>query len=84
MEGEVLFMVLDLHGAYYMAPSYTAFDSIPVFLPEGLAEVEILPEFTWPHGAGSFSEAQWLSALTDKEMTELLSNIDQFQFGWAE
>lgn len=79
-----LFVILDVLGSYYCAPSYTEFDHFVWTFNPGLTDLTILPEFTWPDGVGSASGIIWYAALVNPEMTELVSEIGVFDFGWSE
>ena len=79
-----LFVVLDVFGTYFFAPSFSEFDHLVVNLTPGLLEVQILPPFTWPSGVGSASNILWYAGMTTPEMTELFGTLGIFQFGWAE
>jgi hypothetical protein len=87
LAGYPLFVVLDVYGSYFFAPSFTAFDSYlalhPTFEP-GLTSVEVLPEFAWPNGVGEAENVRWISGLTNPAMTELFGEVDVFSFGWGE
>lgn len=83
-----LFVILDIAGALYFAPSFNPdFDhylmDYPSF-PEGESIVEILPSFQWPSGAGSFHSVHWYAGLTTPDMSQLAGNYDMFTFGWTE
>ena len=79
-----LFVVLELLGNYYFAPSFTSFDNYSQHFPIGLTKLLIIPEFIWPPGIEKQSGLTWYAALTNPQMTELWSNIAQFDFGWNE
>lgn len=85
MTGYPLFVVLDVYGNYYFAPSFSSFDSYlddyPSF-PEGLAEIQVLPQFEWPAGAGSADSIIWYAAFTDPSMSELFGTMSSWTFGW--
>lgn len=78
-----LFIVLDIAGSYFFAPSYSDFDKyILAEVPPGASDFEILQEFDWPTEAGSFNNAVWFAAMTNSTMTELLGYMDTWQFSW--
>ncbi len=83
----VLFVVLDIMGVYYFAPSFKEYDSYqgdyPSF-PIGRTEISVIPEFIWPTGAGSFSGAVFCAAPLDPTLTRIVGMWDWFQFGWGE
>ncbi len=87
LDGHALFVVLDILGAYYFAPSFTEYDSYlgdyPSF-PIGRTEILVIPEFVWPTGTGSFSGAMFYAAMLDPTLTQVVGNWDWFQFGWGE
>ncbi len=79
-----LFMILDVYGVYYFAPSFTTdLDYYPfVTLEPGEQKVQVLEPFEWPQaGEGA---AIWYSAMTNPEITELLGIMDQKNFDWHE
>jgi hypothetical protein len=79
-----LFVVLDVYGMYYFAPSFTSFDYYEVDVDPGLQTITVVPEFTWPSGSGDAQGIFWYAAMTDPEMTELFGAMDAFEFGWTE
>ena len=78
-----LFVILDVYGQYFFAPSFGEFDHYSVDLAPGLQETEILPEFQWPEGAGSASDIIWYAAMTDAAITQLFGEMDAWAFGWG-
>ncbi len=79
-----LFVVLDVFGELFWAPSFSEFDYFRWNFPSGLTELPILPEFTWPEGVGSADGIIWYAALANPEMTELVGEMCVFDFGWSE
>ena len=82
-----LFVLLDIAGTYYFAPSFTTYDNyadICTSFPVGETLVDVLPEFTWPTGAGTFSGCMFYGALTDPGVTALFGTMDSFFFNWTE
>ncbi len=81
-----LFVILDVAGTYFFAPSFSSFDNYlgnhPVFEP-GLTEISVLPAFDWPSGAGSFNGCVWYAALTNPAMTSIYGSMDSWEFGWS-
>jgi hypothetical protein len=52
-------------------------------IPDGLNDIwTILPEFTWPHGAGEYSGAMFFAAVLHEGM--LVSNLADITFGWTD
>ncbi|GEM_PF-6494119 len=82
-----LFVILEIAGSYYFAPSFSSFDNYssayPTF-PSGSTQVSVLPLFDWPTGAGSFTACTWYAAMTNPAMTELFGEMGSFTFGWGE
>jgi len=81
-----LFVILDVYGTYFFAPSFNqVFDTYltqyPQF-PEGETIVEVLPAFAWPHNVGAASGIIWYGALTNPGMTDLFGTLGMFTFGW--
>ncbi|MBN1356493.1 DUF362 domain-containing protein [bacterium] len=79
-----LFVVLDVHGTFFFAPSWNKYDFLPLTKPPGDYEFVIVEEFIWPTGAGSASDILFLAAITDPQVTGLISNLDLVSFGWHE
>jgi hypothetical protein len=79
-----VFVVLDVYGLYFFAPSFSDFDSYLFDIAPGIQIIEVLPSFNWPSGAGSATGIYWYAAMTDPEMTGLIGNMDTFAFGWYE
>ncbi|MCD4655334.1 hypothetical protein K8T06_15545, partial [bacterium] len=85
LEGYTLFVILDVYGDLFFAPTFTDYDSYadqyPFFNP-GRTIVEVLPEFIWPEGTGSAHGLNWYAALVTPDMTSLYGAMDIFTFGW--
>jgi len=80
-----LFVILDIYGMYFFWPSFSTFDYYIIdYFPPGIVIVDIIIEFQWPYGTGSFGEACWIAAMTDESMTELLGSLDIACWGWSE
>ncbi len=84
-DGIPLFVLLDVYGSYYFAPSFgQAFDHFTINVIPGMHQLEVLPEFAWPDNAGSASGILFHSAMTNPEMTELMGGMSTWSFGWSE
>ncbi|MBN1356513.1 hypothetical protein JXA40_09670 [bacterium] len=87
LTGFPLFVILDVYGIYFFAPSFSDYDNYlsrhPSF-SEGATEIEVLPEFAWPRGTGSASGILWYAALTNPEITQLFGEMDTWTFGWSQ
>lgn len=81
-EGLPLFVILDLHGEYFFAPAFNNYDFYLPVLSEGLSKFEVIPEINWPSGIGSVNGVLWIAALTDPNVTSILSNMAVYSFGW--
>lgn len=79
-----LFVILDIMGSLFFAPSWTGFDFTLVDCPPGEQTMNVLPVFSWPEGAGSFDGAVFYAALTDPDITQLIGDWDMWSFGWGE
>lgn len=85
--GYPLFVILDVGGTLFFGPGFTAEFSNYLaqhasFNP-GETDVEVLPEFLWPSGAGQASGILWYAGLTDPSMTRLEGGYDIWEFGWT-
>ena len=79
-----LAVVLEVSGEYYFAPSFGDFDVLVLTFLSGETTVEVLPEFIWPTGAGTFYGARFHAAMLDPGMTSVLGRIDTVAFAWEE
>lgn len=80
-----LFVILDVYGSLFFAPSFGDFDSYLGTYPEfgpGRTTVDVLPVFAWPDEAGSAYGLQWIAALTDPEVTQIVGNWDRYDFAY--
>ncbi|MBN1296707.1 C10 family peptidase [bacterium] len=82
VSGYPLFVLLDISGTYFFAPSFTGFSYYDRTFQPGNTTIPVLPSFAWPSGSGAFSNAYWYAAVTNPYMTFLASNLDSFAFGW--
>jgi hypothetical protein len=85
LNGYPLFVVLDVYGAYFFAPSFTSYDNYLSAHPSfevGETPVQVLPEFPWPSGVGSASGLNWYTAMTDPAITGLYGELGMWTFGW--
>ncbi len=79
-----LFVILNVYGAYFFAPSFTAFDKYNVTLPANdQIVVNVLPLFNWPTGAGQAANILLYAAMTDPQITQLFGAMDMKTFGWG-
>ncbi|MBN1297961.1 FG-GAP repeat protein, partial [bacterium] len=87
LDGYPLFVILDVAGTFFFAPSFSAYDNYLAtynsFLP-GQTQVEVLPEFRWPEGAGSYNGCMFYAAITNPGMTTLAGKMGMWFFNWIE
>lgn len=81
--GYPLFVILDVFGSYFFAPSFGDFDYYMMNFPPDETFVTVLPEFNWPEGAGSANGIIWYGAMTNPEMSALFGELGMFTFGWG-
>jgi immune inhibitor A len=79
-----VFVILDVYGLYFFAPSFSDFDYYTQTVESGTTTLTILPVFTWPDGVGTASGILWYAAMTDAAITQLFGEMDIFTFGWAD
>ena len=77
-----LFVVLDVLGTFYFAPSFSTMDFYLVPIPPGETVIQVIPAFPWPNGAGSASDIHWYAAMTDPDVSDLFGELGTFTFGW--
>ncbi len=86
LDGYPLFVILDVYGSYFFAPSFnSSFDNYLAQFPEfptGETTVTILPEFTWS-SAGT-GNATFYGALTDPEITGIYGEWEMLPFSWSD
>ena len=86
INGYPLFVILDVYGSYYFAPSFnTTFDNYLndySSFPVGETHVEVLPDFPWPDNVGAASGLIFYGALTNPAMTDLFGTLGTWTFGW--
>ena len=88
LKGYPLFVILDVYGSYFFAPSFNqTFDyylpQYPEFAP-GETRVEVLGDFNWPEGVDDLDGIVWYGALTDPEITDIFGVWSTFEFGWTQ
>lgn len=78
-----LFVILDVYGNYYFAPSFNNFDYYTASFAPGRTLIAVLDEFHWSEGLGS-GQAIFYSAITDAEITEIVGEMSTLEFEWSE
>ena len=86
LEGYPLFVILDVYGSYFFAPSFNSqFDTYLndyTQFPLGLTTVTVLDDFQWPSGVDPLNGINWYGALTDPAITQIVGEWSVFEFGW--
>ncbi len=78
------FVVLDVYGLYFFAPSFNSdLDYYENDIPPGNTEIQVIPGFYWPWGAGSGS-ATWIAGVVTPDFSQLFGAYDTFEFNWSE
>jgi len=77
-----VFVILDVYGMLFFAPSFGAFDYYDDPIPPGTTTIQVLPSFPWPAGAGEAHDIHFYAAMTNPAMTDLMGDMDMFAFGW--
>ncbi len=77
-----IFVILDVYGQYFFAPSFNEFDHYTQDVPPGMFTIHVLPLFSWPPNTGSAEGIVFYAAMTNPEITELFGELDMFEFGW--
>lgn len=80
-----LILVLEIYGDFYFWPTWDhVFDKNVISLPAGSSIISILPNFIWPHNAGIARDLFFHTGALNITMTQTLSNIESFQFGFSQ
>ena len=82
-----LFVLLNVFDTFYFAPAFNNYDKyeITTLAPYDFFEQDVLELFQWPEGAGNVAQGvSWIAAMTNTEITDLLGDLDTFEFGWHE
>jgi C1A family cysteine protease len=79
-----LFVALEISGYWFFAPGFSNTpDYFLEIFPPGTSNIAVLPNFTWPAGAGSGTAAFYSVAL-DPKIEQLISNLEVYDFEWME
>jgi hypothetical protein len=82
--GAPIFVILDVYGTYYFAPSFSlGIDYYVRNVPPGTMTIEVLQPFTWPGGGGSASGIVFWGAQTDPDFTRIIGQLSRWEFGWG-
>ncbi|MCD4654015.1 hypothetical protein K8T06_08765 [bacterium] len=77
-----LFVILDIYGNYYFAPSFTDYDHYSLLLVPGFNKTMVIQSISWPTVESVCSNVWFHAGMTDRAITELLGDPDSFMFGW--
>jgi hypothetical protein len=80
--GIPVFVILDVFGIYFFAPTFSDFDYYTKIITPGVQEIVVLQVFTWPGNVGAAEGVNFYAAMTNAEMSELFGSMDIFTFGW--
>jgi len=84
ISGHPLFVVLNVYGSYFFAPSFSPFlDYYNQYFSPPSTTVQVLPSFSWPYSAGNASNIHFYSCVTNPGISQLVSNLADFSFGWT-
>ena len=79
-----LFVLFELGGNFYCAPSFTDFDYYTVDITTEVQKFTVLESFKWPENAGYASGVYWYAGITNQQQTELISNLAFWSMNWGE
>jgi subtilisin family serine protease len=77
-----IFVILDVYGAYFFAPSYSDYDYYVRTIYPGTTMLNVLPRFTWPGNVGSAAGIRWYAAMTTPDKSTMFGDLGMFAFGW--
>jgi hypothetical protein len=81
-----VFVLLEVYGKYWCAPSFisidTSIDYYTLNIAPGRMEIGVIPEFIWPDVEGAASGLHFYAAITNPQISELVSNIAEWEFGY--
>ncbi len=77
-----LFVVLDVYGNIFFAPTFDGFNYYQLQIPPGTTQQIVLETFSWPETSSHASDLKWYAALTDVAITQLFGMIDTWEFGF--
>lgn len=88
LPGYPLFVVLDVYGDYFFAPSFgTMLDyygqGYDNWSP-GLTQLIIVPQFFWPADAGRADGIRFIGALVSPDLSEIIGAMTIETFGWTD
>lgn len=78
------FVILDIAGTLFFAPAFSAFDYYHDDIMPGQSQIVVLPPFIWPENSGSMSAVWVYAAVTDPQISALVSNFASVSFSWSD
>jgi hypothetical protein len=79
-----LFVILDVYGQYWFAPTWTKeFSYYDQVFPPGIAVLHVIPAFAWPAGAGQANGIVFWGAFTDPGFTAVFGTVSRVEFGFS-
>ena len=79
-----LYLILDVFGEYFFAPSWTAdAESISKSWPQGLSQEVIFSPFEWPYTGTTLTGILFWAGLVNPENMTLHGAYDYWEFGWG-
>jgi hypothetical protein len=79
-----LFVLLDIHGQFYLWPSWTDWDYALIDIPPIHEEdFQIVEPFIWPQVDFTISSVWFVAGVTNSDMNEIIGRYDMFEFGWG-
>ncbi len=81
-----VFVLLEVGDTLFFGPGFGTtpddYRSAIPLIPPDLSIHWIINAFTWPEGAGDMTGVRLIAAMTDPDVTEIVSNVDIVEFGW--
>jgi len=80
---QLLFVIMEIHGSYYFAPSFSQFDYYRITFLSGETVITVIDPLIWPDHVGHTRSGFMYAALTNSEITEVIGEMDIWPFGWG-
>jgi len=77
-----IFVILDVYGEYFFAPSWSSFDYYKWEVPPCSCISKEILMFIWPYGAGQGTGLIIYCAMTDVSFSEIIGDFSMCMFGW--
>ena len=78
-----LFVVLDVAGIYFFAPSFSEYDFYLMNLNSGETVISVVEPFIWPASSGITSDASFIAAMSAPDEDTSSGKMDIWPFGWG-